>query len=101
MLGLLIWGIGWALVLARPRWGFLVFLATCLAAYDILTLTMRGMRMSADAGQPLDTSALAVAVAISTAFGVAVFSAVGAIIIILDKRLRRGTKPPTSPPAEQ
>jgi hypothetical protein len=95
MIGLLLWGVGWALLLTRPRWGFLVFLATCLAAYDIVTLTMQGMRMSADAGQPVDTSALAVAVAISTAFGVAVFSAVGAIIIVLDKRIRRAAKPPT------
>jgi hypothetical protein len=95
MLGLLIWGVGWALLLARPRWGFLVFLATCLAAYDIVTLTMQGMRMSADAGVSVDTSALAVAVAISTAFGVTVFSAVGAIIIVLDKRIRRAAKPPT------
>ena len=96
MLGLLIWGVGWVLLLARPRWGFLVFLATCLAAYDILTLTMQGMRMSADVDQPVDTSTLATAIAIATAFGVAVFSTVGAIIIILNNRMRRAAKPPTT-----
>jgi len=78
--------IGWVMMWFRPQWGFLGVFSLGLA---ILTAIISYLRYAtAPETEGWQISMLVIATAIDTAFSVAIFAAIGAVIVALRGRRR-------------